>query len=259
VGSRFFWTASTFTGILLVGFGLFLHFSNGAPTRIFESQQGFERSSHEFKKYDLTDIRDSDFQPNSRVKILVAGDSYATDALFLISHHYGADVVNTKLRDDSPCAVLNYQAHAPELRADIFVFAFDEGHESPCAAELIHRVEANGKRIFFLGTKHFGDNLNWISQIPLPDRGSLCQEPNQEFIEVDLRDQKVIPAGNYISFFNPLSKTGCIQITTPRGELISSDRKHLTIAGVEYVAEKVLANSELDQAIRSRLEGGQGG
>ena len=259
VGSRFFWTASTFTGLLLVGFGFFFHLSNGAPNRIFESQQEFERSSHEFKKFDLTDIRESDFQPNSGVKILVAGDSYATDALFLISHHYGADVVNTKLREDSPCAVLDYQAQAPELLADIFVFAFDEGHESPCAAQLIHRVEANGKRIFFLGTKHFGDNLNWISQIPLQDRGSLCQKPNQEFIDVDLRDQKLIPAGNYISFFDSLSKDGCIQITTPRGELISSDRKHLTIAGVEYVAEKVLANSELDEAIRRGLEGGQVG
>lgn len=250
ISRRFFLMLMLLLSLGLFFLGFLINDSNGLPSRVFDSNEGFKRSSHEFKITDFSKFKINRFLGNSKVKIFVSGDSYSADLTYLIYHVYGNEGVEIMNQRKSQCEVLEYLESNPAWESDIFVFAYDEGHDFECSMKLINKVEAKGKDLFLFGTKQFGDNLNWLSALGVPDRKSLCQPPSLEFMEIELREKRFFPVKNYISIFDWISHDGCVQVTTPEGELIASDRKHLTIAGVEYLARVGLRKSRFDKAIR---------
>ena len=259
---RFVFTTLGCSAVTII-FGLFAHITDGIPSRIYDSELAFQRSSHEFKNAStsifLTKlIEKKSFDTDSAVKVFISGDSFSGDAALLIYNAYSENSLDILIRGDSQtgkaaCDALKYQEIAPELKADIFIFAYDEGHDFECSMKLIRRLEQKGKIILLFGTKHFGDNLNWISSLNISERSSLCQPPSSKYMEIEIRDKNNFPEANYISLIDWTGLKGCIEITTPNGELISSDRKHLTIAGVEYLSEVGLKNSKLNTAINKIL------
>tara|TARA_Y100000591_G_C21626652_1_gene590616 strand:- start:475 stop:798 length:324 start_codon:yes stop_codon:yes gene_type:complete len=89
-------------------------------------------------------------------------------------------------------------------------------------------------QILFIGTKNFGSNLNWLARRSKNKRVQLCQRPSQKFLDIENIDLTNIPQKNYLSFMSLNGDVSCIPITNSKGELISSDRYHLTYAGTEF-------------------------
>ena len=68
-------------------------------------------------------------------------------------------------------------------------------------------------------------------------------------INIDLRDALAIPDKNYFSFFSTFLSNGCFPITNTAGKLLSSDRQHFTIAGIEYFGKQFFENKNVKLAI----------
>ena len=73
----------------------------------------------------------------------------------------------------------------------------------------------------------------------------LCQKASSIYSDIDKRDAHSIPPENYVSLINLSKNPNCIQITNTDGELLASDLKHFTIAGVEYFAPLFFANENV--------------
>ena len=43
-------------------------------------------------------------------------------------------------------------------------------------------------RILFIGTKNFGNNLNWLARRSKNKRAQLCQRPSQKFLDIENDD-----------------------------------------------------------------------
>ena len=129
------------------------------------------------------------------------------------------------------------------------MIAFDEGFNLTCINNVISALEEKSIKVIFIGTKQFGNNMNWLARLNSNERSSLCQSPNSKKIDFDLRDALAIPEKNYFSFFSTFSSNGCFPITNTVGELLSSDRQHFTIAGVEYFGKQFFDHKNIKSAI----------
>jgi len=58
-----------------------------------------------------------------------------------------------------------------------------------------------------------------------------------------------VPPENYISVLAVIAKNNRIPITDEAGQMISTDRAHLTKYGAIYVGQRVLRNSRYAEAI----------
>ena len=245
---------SSFMMIFFISIGLYFHLSNGVPNRIF-TLDAYERSTNEevIKIANLNDI-DSEksikHNPNNR-HIYIMGDSYATDIAYLFSKHK-PNIKYTLVGSNSPTELIcdaRLIQKIDQAQISSIMFAFDEGFDSLCINNLINTLEEKAIKVIFIGTKQFGNNLNWLARLNAHERSSLCQSPNSEKINFDLRDALAIPEKNYFSFFRTFSSNNCFPITNTAGELLSSDRQHFTIAGVEYFGKQFFDNKNIKFAI----------
>ena len=243
---------SSFMIIFFISIGLYFHSSNGVPNRIF-TLDAYERSTHEIK---ITNLNDIDYEKpikdnlnNGHIYIL--GDSFASDIAYLISHHKPTIKYTLEGSAASPIELCDarFIQKIEQLQISSIMFAYDEGFNLPCINNLITKLEEKAIKVIFIGTKQFGNNLNWLARLNAHERSSLCQSPNSEKINFDLRDALAIPEKNYFSFFSTFSSNNCFPITNTAGELLSSDRQHFTIAGVEYFGKQFFDNKNIKFAI----------
>ena len=113
-------------------------------------------------------------------------------------------------------------------------------------AEIDER-KANGQDTLFVGTKNFGENLNLLTRLKKTARSSLCQKAAQRFALIEKRDLISIPSENYISMFSLAGTLDCIPITNSNGELLARDRKHFTVARVEFFAPLFFHHKNIDR------------
>jgi peptidoglycan/LPS O-acetylase OafA/YrhL len=234
--------------------GLYFHSSNGVPSRAFTSDV-FERSTHELKIANLNEIASNKNLHKESLNdnnILILGDSFAGDIAYLFIHH--KPKINVILGDSSsPLKTIcssSLLERLQMLKITSLIFAYDEGYDVPCIHKVINETESKGVDIMFIGTKQFGNNLNWLVRLNADERRSLCQIPNFKKLNIDIRDANLIPERNYFSFFNTFSSNKCFPITNDNGELLSSDRQHFTIAGVEYFGTEFFINKSISNILK---------
>ncbi|MEO1987083.1 MAG: hypothetical protein ABGX47_10600 [Martelella sp.] len=105
--------------------------------------------------------------------------------------------------------------------------------------------------IFFIGTKQFGYNLNWIARTDSGERGLLRNPILLNTQRQDLNSSELIPPENYISIVKPLTNEDGILVTDDSGRLISPDREHLTKYGAIYIGNEIIKKSPLDILLRN--------
>jgi len=241
--------------IIFISIGLYLDRSNGAPNRIF-TNDAYQRSSHEIKiaKVQRITIEQVKKHNINNGHIFIMGDSFAQDIAYLLSYHKPA-IKFTLLESKSPIETicddeLVYKIH--HLKGSSIIFAYDEGFNVPCINRIVSSAEKKDIKVMFVGTKQFGSNMNWLARLNLNERMSLCQAPISEKVNIDLRDADAIPQESYFSFLTTFSENGCFPVTNSEGELLSSDRQHFTIAGVEYFANTFLSNSKIKPILKKK-------
>ena len=234
-------------GAVLVIFGVKLHVNAGYPNRVYESELVATRSNHSIKSIDHTVYDKWDYTDLSKCNVLVTGDSYSADLIYILNPFIDTNKVElahaTLLPRD-----LELEKKSIMKNSDIIIFAQDEVYNSNNIKRVLSKLI--GKKIVFVGTKHFGDNLNWLSRLPQSERENCWQRPNDEYIKIDIESKSIIPTENYISLLDiACDGSGRIKITNDFGELLSSDRKHLTLAGVEYWRELFIRNNINDRLL----------
>jgi peptidoglycan/LPS O-acetylase OafA/YrhL len=238
------WLSTTVCTLLFCGIGYWFHATNGVPTRLF-SEHEFQRSTHEIKATNLQSYIDL------RSDLLIMGDSYSGDIAYLLSYEFPKIKFRTKGMGSAEKEIEkilcgeDFIASLSSEGIKKLVFAFDEGYASYCTSKILEKAKESGIDILFIGTKQFGLNLNWLSRIEKKERGNLCQPVADKFRTIDIKDRGSIPAENYVSFVSLINDSKCIPITNDRGELLASDGKHLTIAGVEFYAPVFFENNNV--------------
>ena len=242
---------SAFMIIFFISIGLYFHISNGVPSRIF-TNDAYQRSTHEFEVSDLlitAEYQNLEFQNDKHV--LIVGDSFAYDIAYLFAHHKPSIKYTVESFEDPLESICKINLHEKTQYQEIssIMFVYDEGFKIPCINQIIKSLERKQIKAVFIGTKQFGNNMNWLARLRSNERISLCQLPNASKLNIDLRDAELIPEKNYFAFFYTFSTSGCFPITNNNGELLSSDRQHFTIAGIEYFGEKFFKDINISHAI----------
>ena len=254
VSTPVFLSLSSIFMALILTTGLYFHFSNGAPQRIF-TETSYARSTHEISLIEVESISPTQFilSETTDSSILLLGDSFVLDTARLILSQNPAIEFKVVWAKSDAEQVICSNALLERLSVgstESVLIAFDEGFDIACLNNFITTLTMNEIDLLFIGTKQFGENLNWLARKNLDERRSLCQRPTMQKVKIDLNDKAAIPPKHYFSFLSKFADDDCLPITDLDGNLLSSDRQHLTIAGVEYFGERFYADDKIQRLLK---------
>ncbi|HEH9397607.1 TPA: hypothetical protein SIA27_004041 [Aeromonas salmonicida] len=132
-------------------------------------------------------------------------------------------------------------------QADVIVFAHGPAHgaiySDKCNSQDISFAEKNNKKIYYVGTKDFGYNINWLIQLKDQEKNNQFNIIQNDVIKYDHDAYQAIPSQYYISLLTPTIVNGKIPITDNLGRMLSTDRAHLTKYGAIYFGENAVAKT----------------
>jgi len=233
--------------IVIVSTGLILALNNGFSNRIYEGEfNKFEKSkiissrAYDYIKNDYNDL--------DKINILVVGNSFGRDLVNIFLETFPSNKLEIAYTSKlNVCQVNNQIFDIGILKnSDIIIFASDYS-DKKCINELLSKK--NSQEIFFVGTKQFGYNLNWIMRIDKDKRGMLRNDIIDEAIEEEIFLKSIVPENNFISYIDILSIENKILITNEDGNLISDDRTHFTLSGARFVGENVFKKHRISEFI----------
>jgi hypothetical protein len=246
-GKGVFYSSVGVTLALLVGYGLFLHTTNGMAGRDFNgSYHPLEKSK--FLSQRAFGFKVESFDSANGKNVFVVGNSFARDVVNVVLETFElADVKLIYSDQYDACQFLaDFEQRGNSYDSDVVIFGSNYLETKRCIPDLINKVEAAEKKIFFVGTKQFGYNLNWVSRLPA-DKKSLLKNsvlPAAILTEETLKAAVGLEA-NFISIMDRMTLDNKIFITDESGNLISDDRDHLTLSGARFVGKKVFLKSAL--------------
>jgi len=225
--------------------GFYLNINYGMAGRVFDefvSISDMDKRVYNEKAFSYKRTR---FAQTSPVKILVIGNSFARDFVNITRESFDVSRVEIIYRDDlAQCINPNLREGVNSLFLEANVIVFASGEYDPvCYGKDIAFALAGNKKIYYIGTKDFGYNLNWIIRLNKIDRSNQFNYISNSFIVSDEKMSKIIPRENFISLLKPTVEDGKIPITDEWGRMLSTDRKHLTKYGAIYFGKKAILNS----------------
>lgn len=227
---------------LFVALGLYLNNSYGMPLRVFDSSVRTEEMDKRIYNEKAFSFKADSFSKDNRKKILILGDSFARDFTNITVESYDISGAELIYRDDlGQCIIRGTGLKPHELftQADAIVFASGR-FDTNCSSKDISFALSGGKRIYFVGTKDFGYNLNWLIRLGSQERRGQFNVIPDSAIKTDFEMATAIPPEHYISLIAPASVKGRIPITDDLGRMLSTDRAHLTKYGAIYFGEKAV-------------------
>jgi len=238
----------SFVSILLVGFGYSAHKTHGFAFRVFDDSV-LSRDTYISYNDRNFEFKNDEFYNKAAVKVLVIGNSFGRDFVNVLRETYDISLFELIYRDDyDTCTLLkNETGKILASTADIMIFASGyELDDGQCNTNAIEFSYERKSEIFFIGTKQFGFNLNWIARTDLSERKLLRNPVMLDTQKADFKASEVIPAANYISIMQPLTNGKGVLVTDNLGRLISPDREHLTKYGAIYIGREIIRKSALN-------------
>lgn len=232
--------------------GLYLNKSYGLPLRVFEPSVRIEDMDKRIYNEKAFTFKLDSFDDQRRKKLLIIGDSFARDFTNITLETYDTTGVEMVYRDDLRECVYPYKNVVSEnlfSKADIIVFASGRLDKACLGSDLVFALE-NSKRLFYVGTKDFGSNLNWIIRLKNYERRNRYNVISRSVINADAEMSEVVPSGQYISLLAPTLVSGAVPITDGLGRMISTDRTHLTKYGAIYFGQKAVKNTSYSDIFR---------
>ncbi|MET4589345.1 acyltransferase [Arthrobacter sp. 754] len=255
ISRRVLYSSVSVAALLTTGIGLSMNATNGFPGRIYaDNADDFAGSmtiSYNEKVFELKQASFPEVAPPGAVNMLVVGNSFARDFTNAVREVFPAEAWNIVYRDDLyDCSSGKMLSQDIYVDADVVVFA--SGVASPdCVQESITRIESDGKSVFYAGTKHFGDNLNWLTRVPEQERGHLTNVIPALTLTEEAALKQDVPAKNFISWFDHVAEDGRVPFTDSSGRLLSGDRRHFTEFGARYFGERALLDSPLAALVKT--------
>lgn len=232
-------------------FGYYLHATHGVPARLYDANTA--SSSDMYISYNgrAFSYRKDRFDGGSRLRVLVVGNSFARDFVNMTLETFDMKRVELVYRDDLRQCVLATKIKPLEglplyEAADVIVFASGNA-EYACLRDDIEFARTKGKALFYVGTKNFGQNLNWLVRLPKDGRANQFNPLPQQTAQAEKRMAARVPEGNYLSLLASVINAGQVPVTDEKGRLLSPDRSHLTRHGAIYLGRRALLSSPFGQ------------
>lgn len=242
--------------LFFMAVGGYVHFRQGMPERVFDAsvaqhpgmyigynERVFQRKLDAFPRNGVPGVR----------KVLVQGNSYARDFVNMNLEVFDTKGLEFVYRDDFPECFSEAKAEMRRLyeQAEVIVFASGDP-KVRCVDEDIAQARRDGKAIFYLGSKHFGYNLNWLARKSGPER-VLQGNPLMSVYEAEERALRLrIPLAHYLPIYeHVLLPGGLMPVTDAKARLLTPDRGHLTRAGAVYLGQRVLWGSSYERALNN--------
>jgi peptidoglycan/LPS O-acetylase OafA/YrhL len=243
IGRNLVLSYSVLGTVVFVTIGLYLNKSYGMASRVFYDgvvvadmdKRIYNERAFAYKKESFTD--------NSVSNLLIIGNSFGRDFTNITVENFDIGRVEIVYRDDlSQCIEEKSNSMAKSLfdDADVIVYA-SGGYDKDCFLSDIHFANSRGKKIFYVGTKDFGYNLNWLIRLNKEQRRSQFNPIEESILISDKEMAKAIPSEHFISLLEPTVVDGKITVTDDKGRMLSTDRSHLTKYGALYFGKKAVA------------------
>jgi hypothetical protein len=245
IGRTFIFVSVPLVSFLFVGAGYYLHKTHGLPSRMYSENLAPEAEMYINYNQGAYRFWKDAFSSESRMKILIAGDSFARDFVNMVNENFDSSKFELIYRTDlRPCISQNADANMMSLvsSSDVVVFSFAAPFLE-CVDEDIVLARQLGKKIFFVGSKHFGHNLNWIVRVPANKRARLYNPVLAETLAVEQTFERKVPAEHAISILKPIIKDNSVLVTDEFGRLLSADRAHVTRFGAKLIGREALVPS----------------
>lgn len=249
VGRAGVFTLSVIGSLFFVVAGLFLNANYGFPGRAFDKGVKIEDMDKRVYNERVFRFKVDEFTSLDGKKLLIVGNSFARDFVNITLETYDTSKVEIVYRDDIRQCILPFKSEVSEKlfsRADVIVFSSGRLEEG-CMNDDLAFASLHRKAIFYVGTKDFGYNLNWLIGLREGERSNRYNRILGSVIDDDIRMSQSVPSVNYISLISPLLVDGKMPITDEGGRMISTDRAHLTKYGAEYFGRKVVRNTSYSE------------
>lgn len=242
ISNRVAFTSLAVVGFCLLIFGIAAHMSSGFPQRTAgpgAMPTNFTESSIAYNQRAYKFHADS-FPEKELSNVLVLGNSFGRDMVGVLLEAKLGTQFNLIYRSDHyDCIAENTN---PVLRsllseADIVFMASSVLPNASCLSDDIGLATKLGVRIVYVGTKHFGYNLNWIMRVPHNRRANLTNALMNETIRHEIVMSDLVPSENYMSILDVIRVGERVPITDASGQLLSPDRTHLSQAGARLIAD----------------------
>lgn len=230
-------------GTALFAFGVAAHVTKGFPQRAYGAEPteanlteisiAYNQRAYQFQTDGFPSVEDAN--------ILVLGNSFGRDMVNVVLEAMPETPMNLVYRSDHyDCFSDNPDTAFQNLlsAADLVFMASSVLPQARCVSEDIARITDSGGQIVYVGTKHFGYNLNWIMRLPTHLRANRTNALMDATLQHEREMAAMVPAEHYVSILGAIAVDGRVPITDAQGQILSPDRTHLTQAGARYVAER---------------------
>ena len=242
--------ATAATGVAaMAAIGLGLHVTDGLPARL-PAASNADNATIAYNRA-VFDLKVDAFSDANRRHVLIVGNSFARDFVNSVREAFPSDQLRTLeivYRDDFPPCVDDAAGILRTLYDDAEVVITPGDVAMACAEENVDVVTADGKDFLVVGTKAFGENLNWLMRSG--DWTNQTNEVPEATLAMDAHDRAALPSDNYVSWLEPVlvDKTR-IPITDDEGRLLTTDKRHFSQAGARYFGERVLRRSQVSDVL----------
>jgi len=242
--------------VLFVGIGLYFHATHGVPSRMYESSVASAADMYIGYNERVRELSKDSFVSDDKLKLLVAGNSFSRDFVNMTLETFDTKNVEIVYRDDFPTCFKSLTAPVAKTlyeQSELIVFAYGDGYD--CVQQDIEQAHLDGKHLFYVGTKHFGYNLNWLVRLSAEQRRNRFNQLLPETIEMEARTRAAVPADYFISLLDPIVRDSMVPVTDAEGRLLSADRTHLTLHGARYFGAKALLNTRYGEILKATASG----
>lgn len=245
IGRNLVFSYSVLGTVVFIAIGLYLNKSYGMASRVFYDGVVIADMDKRIYNERAFAYKMESFADKSATNVLIIGNSFGRDFTNITVENFDISRVEIIYRDDlGQCIEEQSSSKTKSLfnDADVIVYASD-GYDKDCFLSDIKFANSRGKKIFYVGTKDFGYNLNWLIRLNKEQRKNQFNPIAERFLVSDKEMSEAIPSEHFISLLKPTVVGSKIPITDDMGRMLSTDRAHLTKYGALYFGQKAVANT----------------
>lgn len=245
IGRNLVFSYSVFGTVVFIAIGLYLNKSYGMASRVFYDGVVIADMDKRIYNERAFAYKMESFADKSATNVLIIGNSFGRDFTNITVENFDISRIEIVYRDDiGQCIEEQSISNIKSLfnDADVIVYA-SGGYDKDCLLSDIKFANSRGKKIFYVGTKDFGYNLNWLIRLNKEQRKNQFNPIAKSFLVSDKEMSEAIPSEHFISLLKPTVVDSKIPVTDDIGRMLSTDRAHLTKYGALYFGKKAVANT----------------